>query len=86
MLKEIFEQPIAIADTLEGRLGKDTVLDSSFGPKAKEIFDKIKFIQIIACGTSYHAGLIAKYGIESVTSLPVNVEVASEFRYLSCFT
>jgi len=81
MLKEIFEQPIAIADTLEGRLGKDTVLDSSFGPKAIEIFDKIKFIQIIACGTSYHAGLIAKYGIESVTSLPVNVEVASEFRY-----
>jgi glucosamine--fructose-6-phosphate aminotransferase (isomerizing) len=81
MLKEIYEQPSAIAETLEGRLGKDTVLDSSFGPKAVEIFDKIKSIQIIACGTSYHAGLIAKYGIESVTSLPVNVEVASEFRY-----
>lgn len=81
MLKEIYEQPIAIADTLEGRLGKEKVLDSSFGPKAIEIFDKIKSIQIIACGTSYHAGLIAKYGIESVTSLPVNVEVASEFRY-----
>ncbi len=81
MLKEIYEQPIAIADTLEGRLGKDTVLDSSFGPKAIKIFDKIKSVQIIACGTSYHAALIAKYGIESVTSLPVNVEVASEFRY-----
>ena len=81
MLKEIYEQPIAIADTLEGRLGKDKVLDSSFGPKAIEIFDKIKSIQIIACGTSYHAALIAKYGIESVTGLPVNVEVASEFRY-----
>lgn len=81
MLKEIYEQPSAIADTLEGRLGKDTVLDSSFGPKAVEVFDKIKSIQIIACGTSYHAALIAKYGIESVTSLPVNVEVASEFRY-----
>ena len=81
MLKEIYEQPSAIADTLEGRLGKDTVLDSSFGPKAIEVFDKIKSIQIIACGTSYHAALIAKYGIESVTSLPVNVEVASEFRY-----
>lgn len=81
MLKEIYEQPIAIADTLEGRLGKDQVLDSSFGPKAIEIFDKIKSIQIIACGTSYHAALIAKYAIESVTSLPVNVEVASEFRY-----
>jgi len=81
MLKEIFEQPSAIAETLEGRLGKDKVLDSSFGPKAIEIFDKIKSIQILACGTSYHAGLIAKYGIESVTSLPVNVEVASEYRY-----
>lgn len=81
MLKEIYEQPSAIADTLEGRLGKETVLDSSFGPKAMVIFDKIKSIQIIACGTSYHAALIAKYGIESVTSLPVNVEVASEFRY-----
>lgn len=81
MLKEIYEQPIAIANTLESRLGKDSVLDSSFGPKAIEVFDKIKTIQIIACGTSYHAGLIAKYGIESVTGLPVNVEVASEFRY-----
>lgn len=81
MLKEIFEQPSAIAETLEGRLGKDKVLDSSFGPKAVEIFNKIKSVQIIACGTSYHAGLIAKYGIESVTHLPCNVEVASEFRY-----
>ncbi len=81
MLKEIYEQPIAIADTLEGRLTKDKVLDSSFGPKAIEIFDKIKSVQIIACGTSYHAGLIAKYAIESVTKLPCNVEVASEFRY-----
>ena len=81
MLKEIYEQPSAIADTLEGRLGKKTVLDSCFGPKAIEIFDKIKSVQIIACGTSFHAALIAKYGIESVTRLPVNVEVASEFRY-----
>ena len=81
MLKEIYEQPSAIAETLEGRLGKDKVLDSSFGPRAIEIFDRIKSIQILACGTSYHAGLIAKYGIESVTSLPVNVEVASEYRY-----
>jgi glucosamine--fructose-6-phosphate aminotransferase (isomerizing) len=81
MLKEIFEQPSAIADTLEGRLGKNTVLESSFGPKATRIFDKIRAIQIIACGTSYHAALIAKYGIESVTDLTCNVEVASEFRY-----
>jgi len=81
MLKEIYEQPAAIADTLEGRLGKNTVLESSFGPKAVEIFDKIRSVQIIACGTSYHAALIAKYGIESVTDLNCNVEVASEFRY-----
>lgn len=81
MLKEIYEQPSAIADTLEGRLGKKSVLESSFGPKAAEIFDKIKAIQIIACGTSYHAALIAKYGIESMTDLTCNVEVASEFRY-----
>ena len=81
MLKEIYEQPSAIAETLEGRLGKEKVLDSCFGPKAIEIFDKIKSVQIIACGTSFHAGLIAKYAIESVTSLPCNVEVASEFRY-----
>ncbi len=81
MLKEIYEQPAAIAETLEGRIGQDKVLDSAFGPKAIEIFDRIKAVQILACGTSYHAGLIAKYGIESVTSLPVNVEVASEFRY-----
>ena len=81
MLKEIYEQPSAIAETLEGRLGKNNVLDASFGPKAIEIFNKIKSIQIIACGTSYHAALVAKYGIESVTRLPCNVEVASEFRY-----
>ena len=81
MLKEIYEQPAAIAETLEGRIGTDRVLEESFGPKASDIFDKIKTVQIIACGTSYHAGLIAKYGIESVTELTCNVEVASEFRY-----
>jgi glucosamine--fructose-6-phosphate aminotransferase (isomerizing) len=81
MLKEIYEQPAAIAETLEGRLGESTVLEASLGPKAKAILDKVKNIQIVACGTSYHAGLIAKYGFESVTGLPCNVEVASEFRY-----
>ncbi len=81
MLKEIYEQPQAIAETLEGRLGENTVLEASFGPKAGAIFDSIKQIQIVACGTSYHAGLIAKYGFESVTGLPCNVEVASEYRY-----
>lgn len=81
MLKEIYEQPQAIAETLEGRLGENKVMEASFGPSAKAIFDSIKQIQIVACGTSYHAGLIAKYGFESVTSLPCNVEVASEYRY-----
>ena len=81
MLKEIYEQPSAIAETLEGRLGENSVLEASFGPKAKDILDKVKNIQIVACGTSFHAGLIAKYGFESVTGLPCNVEVASEFRY-----
>ena len=81
MLKEIYEQPQAIAETLEGRLSEDKVLEASFGANAGEIFDAIKNIQIVACGTSYHAGLAAKYGIESVTDYPCNVEVASEFRY-----
>ncbi|MDH5631438.1 MAG: glutamine--fructose-6-phosphate transaminase (isomerizing) [Gammaproteobacteria bacterium] len=81
MLKEIYEQPQAIAETLEGRLGESRVLEASFGPKAEEVFAAVKRIQIVACGTSYHAGLIAKYGFESVTGLPCNVEVASEFRY-----
>jgi len=81
MLKEIYEQPQAIAETLEGRLGEDTVLEASFGPKASAIFDGIRHVQIVACGTSYHAGMIAKYGFESVTRVPCNVEVASEFRY-----
>ena len=81
MLKEIYEQPQAISETLEGRISEDKVLEASFGPQASAIFDSVKNVQIVACGTSYHAGLIAKYGFESVTGLPCNVEVASEFRY-----
>ena len=81
MLKEIYEQPHAIAETLEGRLGEGRVLESAFGPSATAIFDKIKQVQIIACGTSYHAGLIARYGFEALAGIPCNVEVASEFRY-----
>ncbi len=81
MLKEIYEQPYAIAETLEGRLGESRVLESIFGPQAAAIFDKIKQVQIIACGTSYHAGLIARYGFEALAGIPCNVEVASEFRY-----
>lgn len=81
MLKEIFEQPRAIAETLEGRLSGDTVLEQSFGPGAKEILDNVKGVHIIACGTSYHAGLVAKYWFEAIAGVPCSVEVASEFRY-----
>ena len=81
MLKEIHEQPHAIAETLEGRLGEARVLESAFGPRAAAIFDKIKQVQIVACGTSYHAGLTARYGFEALAGIPCSVEVASEFRY-----
>jgi len=81
MLKEIFEQPRAIADTLEGRIYQGRVLEAAFGANATEIFDKIQGVHIIACGTSYHAGLIARYWMESLAGIPCSVEVASEFRY-----
>jgi len=81
MLKEIFEQPQAIRDTLESRITKDTVLSSAFGHQAKDIFKKTKHIQIIACGTSYNAGLVAKYWLEDIAKIPTHIEVASEYRY-----
>lgn len=81
MLKEIHEQPTAIADTLEGRINRGRVLEASFGPEASAIFDAVKSVQIIACGTSYHAGLVARHWFESLAGIPCNVEVASEFRY-----
>lgn len=81
MLKEIFEQPRAVSNTLEGRIGTDRVFEEAFGPQAKAIFDQVKAVQIIACGTSYHAGLVARYWLEGLANLPCNVEVASEFRY-----
>jgi glutamine---fructose-6-phosphate transaminase (isomerizing) len=81
MQKEIFEQPQAIRDTLESRVTNNSVITSSFGYKADEIFKKIKQIQIVACGTSYNAGLVAKYWIEDITKVPCNVEVSSEYRY-----
>lgn len=81
MHKEIFEQPQAVTDTLEGRITQDSVLVSSFGHQAEEIFKSIKQVQIIACGTSYHAGLVAKYWFEDIIGLPCQVEVASEYRY-----
>jgi len=81
MLKEIFEQPQAIRDTLESRITKDSVLTSAFGHKAKDIFTKTKHIQIIACGTSYNAGLVAKYWLEDIAKISTHIEVASEYRY-----
>ena len=81
MQKEIFEQPQAIRDTLESRITKESVLVSAFGYKAKNIFKNIKQVQIVACGTSYNAGLVAKYWLEDIAKIPCNVEVASEYRY-----
>ena len=81
MHKEIFEQPQAVIDTLEGRITQDQVLVSSFGPKAESIFKTVERIHIIACGTSYHAGMVTKYWMEDIIGLPCQVEVASEFRY-----
>jgi len=81
MQKEIHQQPEAVANTLEGRYTKQSVLDEAFGPGAAAIFDQVKAVQIIACGTSYHAGLVAKYWLEEMASLPCQVEVASEVRY-----
>ena len=86
MHKEIFEQTQAIQATLDGRLGNDSFVncivgETANGSKAQDILAEVDEIQIIACGTSYHAGLIARYWIESMTDVPCNVEVASEYRY-----
>lgn len=81
MLKEIFEQPRAISAVLEGRTAKDHVPIEIFGVKALEIFPKIKRIQIVACGTSYFAGLVGKFWIEELAHLPCQVDIASEYRY-----
>lgn len=81
MLKEIYEQPKAINDTLEGRLHDGRVLDAAFGPGAAERFDTVEGVQIVACGTSYHAGMIARHWFEELAGIPCAVEVASEFRY-----
>lgn len=85
MLKEIFEQPTAIIDTLEGRLDKGLIVEDAFGHAASNIFDTVDAIQIVACGTSYHAGLVAKYWAEDLAHIPCQVEVASEFRYRDIF-
>jgi glucosamine--fructose-6-phosphate aminotransferase (isomerizing) len=81
MQKEIHEQPVAIEKTLDGRIRAGKVLDAAFGPYAEKAFDHIKSVQIVACGTSYHAGMVARYWMESIAGFPCHVEVASEFRY-----
>ncbi|MBB5187970.1 glucosamine--fructose-6-phosphate aminotransferase (isomerizing) [Zhongshania antarctica] len=81
MLKEIYEQPAVIRRSLAGRLGAKKILAEAMGAKAEEILKTVSSIQIVACGTSYHAGMVAKYWIEGLAGVPCRVEVASEFRY-----
>lgn len=85
MLKEIYEQPNAINNTLEGRLSSDSVLDETFGNGAAELFKQVKHVQIVACGTSYHSGMVARYWLEALAGVSCNVEIASEFRYRKSF-
>lgn len=81
MLKEIHEQAWAVSETLEGRFINGSLQDSAFGHKAAEVFDQIKSVLILACGTSYHAGLVARYWMEKYARVPCTIEIASEFRY-----
>lgn len=81
MLKEIHEQPARLIDILEGRFVDGQLLDSAFGQGAKAVLDQVKAVQIIACGTSYHSGLVASYWLEAIVGIPCRVEVASEYRY-----
>ena len=81
MMKEIYEQPDSVNSTLEGRLTNDSVIIESFGNRAPELLDKVQSVQIIACGTSYHSAMVAKYWIESMVGIPCQVEIASEYRY-----
>ena len=85
MLKEIYEQPVAITETLEGRLDEGLVVEGAFGDIATNVFDKVDAMQIVACGTSYHAGLVAKYWAEDIANISCQVEIASEFRYREIF-
>ena len=81
MAKEIFDQPGALAETLYGRVAENRVLPQSLGPQAEELLSRIEQIHIVACGTSYHAGLVGKYSIEALAGVPCQVEIASEYRY-----
>ena len=81
MMKEIFFQPDAISETLKGRITKDQIITKEFGESADLIFSKTEYIKIVACGTSYHAGLIAAYWMEKIANIHCQVEIASEYRY-----
>ncbi|MEL7186464.1 MAG: glutamine--fructose-6-phosphate transaminase (isomerizing) [Pseudomonadota bacterium] len=81
MLKEIFDQPSALADTLYGRVSNQRVLPESLGEKAAELLKQVENIHIVACGTSYHAGCVGKYWLEAIAGVPTQVEIASEYRY-----
>ncbi len=83
MLKEIFEQPFVVENTLEGRVTRRHVLEQMFGAGISECFDQVKHIQIAACGTSYHAGMVGRYWLESLARIPCQIEIASELRYRS---
>jgi glucosamine--fructose-6-phosphate aminotransferase (isomerizing) len=83
MLKEIHEQPRAVAQTLEERVANGKLLEAAFGPAAGEIFGRVEAVHIVACGTSFHAGSVARYLIEQVCRLPCHVDIASEYRYRS---
>jgi glucosamine--fructose-6-phosphate aminotransferase (isomerizing) len=81
MLKEIFEQPSALTDTLYGRIENQRVVPESLGPRAVDLLSRAENIHIVACGTSYHAGCVGKYWLEMIAGVPVSVEIASEYRY-----
>ena len=81
MLKEIYDQPQAVRNALESRLADDHVLEQSFGAQASEIFAQVKHVQIVACGTSYHSAMVARYWMESLAGIACSVEIASEYRY-----
>jgi len=84
MLKEIYTQPLAIADTLEGRLVDGEVIEQAFGMSADVVLGQTRAVHIVACGTSYHAALVARYWMEEIAGVHCNVEVASEYRYRKC--
>ncbi|OOF79144.1 glutamine--fructose-6-phosphate aminotransferase [Rodentibacter caecimuris] len=81
MQKEIFEQPTALINTMEGRINHSNVIVESIGNGAKDILEKVQHIQIVACGTSYNAGMVARYWFEALAGVSCDVEIASEFRY-----